>query len=38
MILMMMIMIIMIKNNNNSNNDYINIDNKILILTLIISW
>ena len=38
MILMMMIMIIMIKNNNNSNNDYVNIDNKILILTLIISW
>lgn len=31
-------MIIMIKNNNNSNNDYVNIDNKILILTLIISW
>ena len=29
---------IMIKNNNNSNNDYVNIDNKILILTLIISW
>ena len=38
MILMMMIMIIMIKNNNNSSNDYVNIDNKILILTLIISW
>ena len=31
-------MIIMIKNNNNSNNDYVNIDNKILVLTLIISW
>lgn len=31
-------MIIMINNNNNSNNDYVNIDNKILILTLIISW
>ena len=36
--MILMMMIIMIKNNNNSNNDYVNIDNKILILTLIISW